>query len=248
MQEEELDVKETEESSTEEEELTEEELETEEETEEPEKETEESTEEEKSDDSKEDKVEEDPEKLKLKEQVKNLTIALQEKRQKERTTVSSPTAPSTPTLDTKAYVEAMIKTEEDAAFEEVYKEFPQYAPANDPDNSRYNQLIQDMVMGAKVRGIVPTKKEQFLDLARTALTFRGEKSTMTERAKSEGRAEAHKEHLKAEAANISTSTSPRKEQEPAVTDADRRAAAAAGQDIKTYMKYKDSWPKAIEED
>jgi hypothetical protein len=242
MPEEDKDVKDTEESSAEEEELTEEELETEEETEET-KESEEETEETKEeteDEKPEVKPEEESEKLKLQEQVHNLTIALQEKRKAERASVTAPVVQPTPVLDTKAYVEAMIKGEEQAAFEDVYKKYPQYAPVNDPDNSRYNQLIQDMVMGAKVRGVVPTKKEQFLDLAETALAFRGEKTTEVGTATAKARTEAHAEHLKAEAANIGgTSVASKKREEVVASEADRRAAKAANMDLKAYMKNKD---------
>ena len=247
MPEEDLDVKDTEESSAEEEELTEEEVE-EEETEETKEKSEETEEESEDDKSKEVTVEEDPEKLRLKEQVSNLTKALQEKRLKARESIATPVAPAPVVLDTKTYVEEIVKGEEKKAFDEVYKEYPQYDPANDTDNSHYNQLIQDMVEIAKVRKLVPVNKEQFLDLARTVIAFRGEKSTEVAKAESKGRTEAHKEHLKADEANISTTTSARKEQEPAATEADRRAATAAGQDLKTYLKYKDSWPKVLEED
>lgn len=179
----------------------------------------------------------------------NLKKALQEARQ-ERRKVEPPLAAATPEpgsqIDSETYVKALVTEAEESAKAELYKEFPELSPDKDPQNVLYDEFAKDFAIAARVMKMTPVTKEQFLKIGRQVMSYKTGRTPEVEQAKTEARAEATREHLKADAANIGgTSTSSKPEPQIAVTDADRRAAKAAGMDLKSYLKNKDVYDDGI---
>lgn len=187
---------------------------------------------------------------KEREEKANLLKALQEKRHSERfqqPTLIEPSQPSKKpeqSITADELVRAMVASEEEAAKQELYKEYPELHPDNDPNNEHYQAFVQDFTVAARVKGVRPVKKEQFLELGRLVMGLRG-RSQDVDKVKADAQAEAHREHLKAETANLSTGRSQRTEAISA-TDADRRAARTVGMPVEEYLKYKDQYADAVE--
>lgn len=185
---------------------------------------------------------------KAEEEKENLKKALQDERTKKRV-VQAPlsTTPSEPTkVDSDTYVKALIAEEEKAAMKEIYADYPELTPENDPDNTVYNDFAKRFAVAAQGMGITPVKKEHFLEIGRMAMAIKTGKIRSVEDEKAKARAEGHREALKADAANIGgTSVASKPERQEPVTDADRRAAKAAGMDLKSYLKNKNVYDDGI---
>lgn len=185
---------------------------------------------------------------KLEEEKENLKKALQQERTIKRANQPSlaPVAPAqNAKLDSDAYVKSLVTAAEEGAKAELYKEFPELSPDNDPQNVAYNEFAKNFAVWCQVHGVVPATKEQFLEGGRSVMGLKTGRATGVEQAKKEARAEANREHLKAEAANIGGTSPGVHEKQVEVTDADRRAAKAVGMDIKSYMKNKDVYGDQI---
>lgn len=178
---------------------------------------------------------------KSEEKAKNLTQALREKRSKDRQSISPTVAqPQADNAQIKVdpVTQTLVTRNEKAALTEMYEEFPELRPENDTDDTLYNEVVADMAIMSRSEGL-PIMKEDFTKMIRHSMKLRGY-GKEAEKAKVEGRTEAHKEQMKREAANIGgTSGATQPEKQIVATEADRRAARAAGMDLKSYMKNKD---------
>lgn len=259
MAQEELDVKDTEDSSPEEaEEETDDTAEEagEVESEETDEKEEDSQDEkpETSEESKEGKeTEETPEELKARlakaEEInENLKKALQNARKPKPTLTQ--TAGAVPkdeklVIDPNEYVRNLVLQAEEEAKAVLYQEFPELHPDNDTDNSVYNEFAKEFAIAAKMKGITPVSKDNFLQIGRLVMSLKTGRQPQSE-AKKQASADAHKEAAKGNAASIGgTSVASKPEKQEPITDADRRAAKAVGMDIKAYMKNKNVYDDGV---
>lgn len=178
---------------------------------------------------------------KIEEERDNLKIALRQAREKAPTltqSIASVPKDEKLTIDPNEYVRSLVFQAEQEAKNDLYKEFPELHPDNDSDNSLYNEFSKDFAYYAKTHSIVPVTKEHFLQIGRAVMAYKtGRQPRMSvEQAK----AEAHKETAKGKAADIGgSSITTKKESKKSASEADIRAARAAGMPLDRYLKNKD---------
>lgn len=187
---------------------------------------------------------------KLKKQVENLNIALRKERESKRSSISDTQASIQQETSTTAKTQAQTKEStqeqslgdllvyenERSAMKELYSEYPDIAPENDTTNEKYNQFA------AVYKGIVqsrggqmPVTKEGILEVGRIAM-----RAISPEKIRNTVSSEKDKaDRTKGKAGNLETGKSVRKEKKQvSASDADRRAAKAAGMTLERYLENK----------
>lgn len=179
----------------------------------------------------------------------NLKKALKESREKKSPSLASSVAavPADEKLniDPNQYVRSLVLQAEEEAKSVLYKEFPELHPDNDPDNTYYNEFAKDFAVAAKMKGVVPVSKDNFLQIGRLVMSLKTGRQPQSE-TKKQAIAEAHKEAAKGNAANISgTPNNSKPDLETSVTDEDRRIAKSMGMTLKSYMKNKNVYDDGV---
>lgn len=178
--------------------------------------------------------------VKAEEEKQNLLKALQQERRAKQPVVTDAPAPP-PAQAAQEIIEVrntVLQEQEQAAYEIIFKEFPELAPENDVDNSKWTAFRAAFRRAAAVNEIKPKTANQIIGLSREVMGIlkgREDAAKAAERA----RADAHRDQLKAKAANIGGSSSSSPKTPIKLNESDKRAAQVSGLTDDEYAKVKD---------